>query len=231
MNFLSTPQTFAIRVLIACIAMTVTTNTATAETTEVDAQALVGQAYVTYQAMSNGNTKEPLVTLMREARAIMIFPEVVKGALIFGGEGGKGVMLARDSDGVWSHPAFYGMGSVSFGLQGGISAYQFMMIIMSDKALQNLLGGEFKIGGDAGITLIEIGTEGEISTTATRNDIYYYAESKAGLYVGISLEGSNFHTRDSYNRAYYGDGVLATHILLDRSVSNEGADQLRNALP
>jgi len=55
---------------------------------------------------------------------VLIYPQVLKGGFIFGGSGGTGVLLRREGKtGEWSYPAFYTMGSVSFGLQfGGESA-------------------------------------------------------------------------------------------------------------
>ena len=47
----------------------------------------------------------------------------IRGALFLGGEGGNGILLARQKDGSWSYPAFYSLASISFGLQvGGQSA-------------------------------------------------------------------------------------------------------------
>ena len=54
------------------------------------------------------------------ARAVMICPRVFKAGFFLGGEGGDCVLLARAGNGTWSYPAFYGMGSGSFGLQIGI---------------------------------------------------------------------------------------------------------------
>src|SRR3546814_4502438 len=45
--------------------------------------------------------------LMRRAKAVMIFPSLLKGAFFIGGEGGSGVLLTRDPQGNWSNPASY----------------------------------------------------------------------------------------------------------------------------
>ena len=55
----------------------------------------------------------------KEAKAIFIVPSLFRGALIFGGAGGSGVLIVKKPDGTWSEPAFYTMGSASFGLQVG----------------------------------------------------------------------------------------------------------------
>src|ERR1700723_1057795 len=86
------------------------------------------------------------------ARAIYIVPKLVKGGFIFGAEGGDGVLLHRTGHG-WSTPKFYGMGSASFGLQAGLEQAQLVFIINSEAALKGIQNGNFKIGGNAGITV------------------------------------------------------------------------------
>jgi outer membrane protein OmpA-like peptidoglycan-associated protein len=48
--------------------------------------------------------------------------------------------------GTWSDPAFYTMGSASFGLQAGLEQTEVVMLIMSDRALQSITRGQFKFG-------------------------------------------------------------------------------------
>ncbi len=66
------------------------------------------------------------------AEGVLIFPQVIKGGFIFGASGGTGVFLARDEKtGDWSEPAFYTLGSVTFGLQIGGEAAEVIMLAMS----------------------------------------------------------------------------------------------------
>jgi len=44
--------------------------------------------------------------LLDKARCIAVFPEVIKGALGWGGRHGKGVMSCRMADGSWGPPIF-----------------------------------------------------------------------------------------------------------------------------
>src|SRR3546814_8397065 len=70
--------------------------------------------------------------LMRRAKAVMIFPSLLKGAFFIGGEGGSGVLLTRDPQGNWSNPAFYTMGTVSFGLQFGGQSSEAILVVMTE---------------------------------------------------------------------------------------------------
>jgi len=171
-----------------------------------------------------GNAPE----LLRRAHAIFIVPQLVKGGFFVGGEGGSGVMLARTGAG-WSEPAFYTMGSASFGLQIGLETAEVVMLIMSDRALNAFTKDEFKIGADAGLTVVTLGSNAGIATTANLNaDVIVWASS-SGAYAGISVNGSIIKPRDSWNEAYYGSAVTSRELLA-RPAANGRAVSLRGAL-
>ena len=130
----------------------------------------------------------------------MICPRVFKAGFIFGGEGGACVLLARAGNGTWSYPAFYGMGSGSFGLQIGIQDAEFIMMIMTEKGLHAMLDSQFKLGADASLAVATIGVGVQGSTTgALGADIVAFSQSR-GLFGGISLEGSLMGQRTSGTR-------------------------------
>jgi len=53
-------------------------------------------------------------------KEFLIYPQVLKGGFILGGSGGTGVLVVKDEKtGGWGQPAFYTIGSVTFGLQIG----------------------------------------------------------------------------------------------------------------
>jgi len=198
---------------------------------ERDAQKLVDAAYHAYQDLTEGSASDTKNTLLKKARAVMIFPRVGKGGFIFGAEGGNGVLLAKQEDGSWSYPAFYGMGSLSFGLQAGYQNTRILLIIMNDSALTSILEGKLKLGADASIVIIDEGVDGEFSTNTARQDMYYYAQTEAGLFAGISIEGSDIFTKDKYNHAYYGGSPSPADIVIRTTVQNAEADRLRAKLP
>ena len=168
--------------------------------------------------------------LVHKARAVLIVPRLVKAGFILGGEGGSGVLLARDASGGWSYPSFYGMGGGSIGLQIGGETSRIVLIIMTEPALSAVMRDEFKIGAEAGVTVVKLGGSGEASTTANAGaDIYAVAKSK-GLFGGVALEGAVISPRTAWNRAYYGSDATAEAIVLRHGASNPGADALRSAL-
>jgi len=197
---------------------------------ERDAQQLVDNSYYAYMDLTDGDSSKTMHTLLKEARAVMIFPSVGKGGFVFGAEGGKGVLLARSANGTWSYPAFYGMRSLSFGLQAGYQETRILLIIMNDSALTSILEGKLKLGADASVVLIDEGADGELSTNSGRQDIYYYAQTDSGLFAGISIEGSDIFTK-KHNKAYYDGKPTPTDIVIRHKVRNPNANRLRAKLP
>ena len=115
-------------------------------------------------------------TMLQNARAVYIVPKLVKGGFIFGAEGGDGVLLVRNGHG-WSAPKFYGMGSASFGLQVGLEQAQLVFIINSEAALKGIESGNFKIGGNAGITVATLSGGAEGDTTPHGGDIVVWTSA------------------------------------------------------
>ncbi|MEY4965019.1 MAG: hypothetical protein RL274_602 [Pseudomonadota bacterium] len=137
--------------------------------------------------------------MLREARAVYIVPKLIKGGFIFGAEGGSGVLLHRTGKG-WSTPRFYDMGSASFGLQIGLEQAELVFIINSDRALKGIEGGNFKIGANAGITVVTLSSGAEGATTARGGDIVVWT-SGTGAYGGLTVNGSIIKGDDEMNAA------------------------------
>ena len=160
------------------------------------------------------------------AKAVMVVPVLIKGGFIIGGSGGHGALLWRDGNSSsWSHPAFYFMGAVTFGLQIGGEAAEVVLLAMTEKGKQAFLSTEFKLGADASVAAGPVGAGAQAATA----DVLAFARSK-GLFGGITVEGAVIEPRDEWNEAYYGRPVLPSDILVRRAVSNSGADGLRRSL-
>jgi lipid-binding SYLF domain-containing protein len=197
-----------------------------------NAQAAIDRATAVVEQLRAGpSTPSNMGELLRKARGIMIFPELVKGGFILGAQGGSGVLLSRDpATNTWSYPAFYVFGAGSVGLQAGVELSKIVLIIMNDRALNALMSDEFKVGAEAGIAVVNIGAGAEASTTsAAGGDIYAFAQAM-GLFGGIALQGGIIKPRLVYDHEYYGPGVRAQDIVLTLTAKNPGADGLRNAL-
>jgi SH3 domain-containing YSC84-like protein 1 len=169
---------------------------------------------------------------VKEAKGVLIVPKLLKGAFMFGVEGGNGVLLVRDEKtGAWSEPAFYELSSVSFGLQAGVESSESILIVQTPKGVDTLLTSTVKLGGDvsAAVGSQGGGMEGSTSTNLGK-DFVTYSRTK-GAFAGVSLEGASIRTRDELNQAYYGSSVRPGDIVLVRNVTpNPQSQPLREAV-
>lgn len=140
--------------------------------------------------------------LLRDAKAIAVFPDVVKAAFIFGGRGGKG-LISRQLKSGWSAPAVYKLGGGSAGFQIGASSTDLILLFMTDDSLKNFLEDKFEIGANATAAAGPVGRTAEAATDAQlKAQILSYSRSK-GLFAGISIEGAVISADDDANRAVY----------------------------
>jgi lipid-binding SYLF domain-containing protein len=190
-----------------------------------DARGVVDKARITLESLTADRNFDGLRAGLKQARAVLIFPQIIKGGFFVGGSGGTGVLLVRDGDN-WVGPAFYTIGSASIGVQFGGEAAEVAILVNSQKALDGLYGNQFKLGSDASIAAGPVGRGGGITFTS---DLMSFSRSK-GAFAGVSFEGSVIDVRDSLNNAYYGRKVTPIDILVKRSVANPQADALRAAL-
>jgi lipid-binding SYLF domain-containing protein len=141
--------------------------------------------------------------LLRRARAVAVFPNVLKAAFIIGGQGGKG-FIVRKVGSAWGAPAAFKLGGGSVGLQIGGSSTDVVMLFMTDDGVKNLLEDKFEIGGEASAAAGPIGRTAKASTDAQlQAQILSYSRSK-GLFAGISLSGVVIRPDNDANQALYG---------------------------
>ena len=219
-------ETFVITSTIVLALLIIAVIPAVAADAE-EAQGIVDKARVTFNNFMRDKNYTWLHSHLKDAKGLLIFPQVLKAGFILGGSGGTGVLVVKDEKtGDWSEPAFYTIGAVSFGLQIGGEAAEVIMTAMSQKAVDSLFSSSFKLGGDTSIAVGPkgIGAKGNITA-----DFISFAKSK-GIYAGINLEGSVVDVRDSLNKAYYGKAVRPVDIVVKKEVSNKGSERLREEL-
>jgi lipid-binding SYLF domain-containing protein len=191
-----------------------------------DAQTTVTKANMTFNSFMSDKNFTEMRKLSRSAKGIFIAPQVLKGAFVVGASGGTGVFLVREEGGKWTNPAFYTIGSVSFGFQIGGQASEVILLAMTERGVTTLLQNSVKLGADVGIAAGPYGAGAQAATANISADILAFSRSK-GLYGGVSLDGAIVDVRDSLNKAYYGKPVTPTDILVKKNVSSAHADKLR----
>lgn len=158
--------------------------------------------------------------ILKDAEAVIVFPGVLKGAFIFGGQGGKGVVVRRLKDG-WSAPAFLKMGGGSFGAQIGGEKIDYILVVRNESGLKGILEDKFEIGGEASVAAGPVGRTAAASTNTTLDaGILTYSRSQ-GAFIGVSLKGVVISPDDKLNKALYKKSakplLLKTPVLWDEA--------------
>lgn len=214
----------AAALLVAAVVLSPVSAAAT--TDEQQAAQIVDKARFTLENFMNDQSMSAFRDLFQRAEGVFIAPSLLKGAFIVGGEGGNGVFMVRDKKtGAWSEPAFYTIGGASFGLQIGGEASEVVLLMMTERGVNALLGNSVKLGGDVGVAAGPVGIGAEASTANLSADILSFSRSK-GLYGGISLDGAVVAVRSSMNQAFYGKQVTPMDILVRHDVRNRDASGL-----
>jgi lipid-binding SYLF domain-containing protein len=125
-------------------------------------------------------------TLSKKARAILIFPKVIKAGLVFGGSYGEGVLMkgGRVTD-------YFNSVSASWGWQAGAESYAYVVFLMSDKAVKYLSETKgWEIGVGPTVVVVNEGAGKNFSTSTLKDDAYAYISDQQGLMASLSIEGT-----------------------------------------
>lgn len=209
-------KTLARNAFRAAAAIVFTCLVAAPAAAQSDQDKLVAEARTTL----NNFIRDPDQTWIHDnigrAKALLIAPQIVKAGFIFGGSGGRAVLVAHNGT-HWSGPAFYNLATASVGFQAGIEVSEAIIVVMTEKGLNSLMSNSFKIGGDASIAAGPVGAGAKSTVTA---DLVSFTRSK-GVYGGLNLDGTVVNTDIGWNDAYYGHkNTLPPDILMRQTVKS-----------
>ena len=166
-----------------------------------------------------------------DSYGIIIIPQLIKGGFIFGGSGGRAVLIARDKlTEEWSEPVFLTTIGVSWGLQIGSKSSQVIILIRTERGLEEFYTSSINLGAEGSIAAGPYGATGAAATAPTIKADYLSFAKSSGAFAGLSLEGSNIRTNNKWNEEYYGREVRPTDIMLTREVSNPKSAKLIKAV-
>ena len=124
--------------------------------------------------------------LSKVAKGILVFPNVVKGGLIVGGQYGTGA-LREGGETV----GYYNTVAASYGLQAGVQSFGYAMFFMTESALQYLKeSAGWEIGVGPTVVVVDEGRARSLSTTTAKEDIYVFFFDQKGLMAGLGVQGS-----------------------------------------
>jgi len=152
--------------------------------------------------------------LLERAYGVVVIPSVIKGALIIGGRGGRGVMAVRNPDGSWSNPVFVTLAGANVGFQWGVQSTDLVLVLMSRKSVEGISGGKVTLGADASVAAGPVGRSAAAATDATLSaQVLAYARNE-GIFAGVAIDGSVIAIDSKSNESAYGvSGILGSQIL------------------
>ena len=124
--------------------------------------------------------------LSREAKAVLVFPDVVKAGLIIGGQYGQGALRVGGKT-----TGYYSTSAMSYGLQAGAQSFGYAMYFMTEKALDYLKESDgWEVGFGPNIVVLDKGKAGSLTTSTTEDNIYVFFFDQSGLMAGLGVQGS-----------------------------------------
>lgn len=172
-------------------------------------------------------------SLLSEAQAIMVFPNVVKAGFIVAGRYGHGVVLTRNEQGLWGYPVVLTIAGGSIGGQLGVQATDLVLVFKSRRGVDSILQGkQLTLGADASVSAGPVGRNLAAGTDTTfRTEILSWSRSR-GLFAGIALDGSKVKIDLSAITAFYGSPAPPVEVILNGqlAVMPSAANDLRNQL-
>jgi lipid-binding SYLF domain-containing protein len=152
------------------------------------------------------------------AHCVAVIPNLKKGAFIFGGEYGKGVMSCRSGES-WSAPVFMQIAKGSWGFQAGAEEVDLVLLVMNESGVDKLLKNKVTLGADASVAAGPLGRRSAVGTDAALTaEILSYSRSK-GLFAGIDLSGGVLRPDEDGNRTIYGRSANPRTILASRALA------------
>jgi lipid-binding SYLF domain-containing protein len=144
---------------------------------EADAKAALQKLY----------DSEPVAKMIGEkAKAVLVFPSIVKAGFIVGGQYGEGVLLIHGK-----LVAHYNSVAASYGLQAGVQSFGYALFLMNDKAIQYLDKSDgWELGVGPSIVIVDKGKAKSLTTMTLQDDVYAFIFDQKGLMAGLGLQGS-----------------------------------------
>jgi lipid-binding SYLF domain-containing protein len=168
---------------IISMTMLIQANAATSEDLDKDSQ----------QALQTLYKVQPVAeTLSRTAKAILVFPNIVKAGLVFGGSYGEGELIEGSKV-----VDYYNSVAGSWGLQIGAQSYGYAVFLMTDESVSYLKKSKgWELGVGPTVVVVDEGVAKNLSTTSLKDEAYAFIFSQQGLMAGVSIEGTKISRID-----------------------------------
>jgi lipid-binding SYLF domain-containing protein len=169
-------RTVALAILMTCTVSTPSWGSATADI-DHDARAALRTLVA---------TNPTAAMLAKRAKAVLVFPTMLKAGFVFGGQIGDGALLRNNRT-----LGYYNSVSASYGFQAGVQSFGYALFFMNDAALAQLDATRgFEIGVGPSVVLLDQGISRTLTTTTLTSDVYALVFDQQGLMAGVGIQGT-----------------------------------------
>lgn len=131
-------------------------------------------------------TQPAAAKLAKSARGILVFPEIIKGGIVVGASGGKGLLRIGGRK-----AGYYQSTAVSYGLQAGITTFGYVMFLMDNASVDYVKDtAGWEVGVGPVVTVADEGIAKRLTTTTAQEGIYVFFVDQKGFYAGAGIEGT-----------------------------------------
>jgi lipid-binding SYLF domain-containing protein len=167
--------------VLGCLALPDLSHAATAQEINDRANMILAKFKEKHQGADAG---------LRQAKAVLVFPQIIKGGFVVGGSYGEGVLRIQGNS-----VGYYSLGSGSVGFTFGAQSQAVIILFMNQAALDTFRSDartdhSYQVGVHGDITVIDLGAGGPLANSALNHDVVYFVMDQTGLMVNLSLQGS-----------------------------------------
>jgi len=121
-----------------------------------------------------------------KAIGILVFPGIIKGGFIVGGQYGEGALLKGGAT-----SGYYENIQVSYGMQVGIQKHGYALFFMTESAMSWLDRSDgWEVGVGPSIVIVDVGAATSQTTTTLQSDVYAFFFDQKGLMGGLGFQGT-----------------------------------------
>jgi len=135
--------------------------------------------------------------LLSSAEGALVFPNIVKAGFLVGVQYGDGALVRKSKIGGYYPVDYYNLSSASYGLQAGVQSFGYMIILMTDAAVEYVQTNEgWKLGVGPSIVVLDAGKAKTLTTQTAKSDVYTFTFGQKGLMAALAIQGSKITKLD-----------------------------------
>jgi lipid-binding SYLF domain-containing protein len=126
-----------------------------------------------------------------KARGALVFPSIIKAGFLVGVQYGNGALVRAKKGGGYYIANYYNISSASYGLQAGAQSFGYILILMTDAAVEHVeTSAGWELGVGPSIVIVDEGLAKTLTTETAKSDVYAFTFGQKGLMGGLGIQGT-----------------------------------------